>query len=184
MRPSISYGTSGGINDSASRVDGLIDGGTTTLVNYSYLGMASAVQVTYPEPSIQYTLLGSSSGNNPTTGDIYWGLDLFGRIVDSRWYNTGTNADVDRIQYGYNRASNRIWRKNLVATAAGKPFDEFYHNDGLQRLKGMQRGTLNGSNTAIGSATFGQCWTLDPTGNWRGFNEASTGVRIVQMGPK
>ena len=171
----ISYGTSGGINDSASRVDGLIDGGTTTLVNYSYLGMGSAVQVTYPQPSTQYTLLGSSSGNNPTTGDIYCGLDLFGRIVDSRWYNTGTNADVDRIKYGYDRASNRIWRQNPVATAAGAAYDEYYHYDGLQRLKDMQRGTLNGSNSGITSPTFGQCWTLDPTGNWKGFNEAATG---------
>ena len=156
-------------------MDSLIDGGTTTLVSYSYLGLNSAVQVTYPQPSTQYTLLGSSTGNNPTTGDIYWGLDLFGRIVDSRWYNTGTSADVDRIKYGYDQNSNRIWRQNPVATAAGAAFDELYHYDGLQRLKDMQRGTLNGTQTSITSPTFGQCWTLDSTGNWAGFNEAATG---------
>jgi hypothetical protein len=127
-----------------------------------------------PQPGTQYTLLGSGSGNSPA-GDIYWGLDPFGRIIDSRWFNTGTGADIDRIQYGYDRASNRIWRQNPVATAAGAAFDEYYHNDGLQRLKGMQRGTLNGTNTAITSPTFSQCWTLDPTGNWRGFNESSSG---------
>ena len=88
---------------------------------------------------------------------------------------TGTSADVDRIKYGYDRASNRIWRQNPVATAAGAQFDEFYTNDGLQRLKDMQRGTLNSTNTAITVPTFEQCWTLDPTGNWLGFHEATLG---------
>jgi RHS repeat-associated protein len=169
----IGYGTAGGINDSASRVDNLTDG-ATTLVNYAYLGMRTVVQTTYPQPSIQHTLLGSFGGNSPA-GDIYWGLDLFGRIIDSRWYNTGTSADLDRIKYGYDRASNRIWRQNPVATAAGASFDEHYSNDGLERLRDMQRGTLNGTNTAIASPNFAQCWTLDPTGNWRGFDESTTG---------
>jgi RHS repeat-associated protein len=35
---------------------------------------------------------------------------------------------------------------------------------------------LNGSNTGIASPTFQQCWTLDPTGNWRGFNESTNGT--------
>jgi RHS repeat-associated protein len=169
----IGYGTSGGINDCASRVDNLTDG-ATTLVNYAYLGLGTVVQTTYPQPGIQHTLLGSSGGNSPA-GDIYWGLDLFGRIIDSRWFNTGTSADLDRIKYGYDRASNRIWRHNPVATAAGASFDEHYSNDGLQRLKDLQRGTLNGTNTAVTSPNFAQCWTLDPTGNWRGFNESTTG---------
>ena len=168
-----SYGTSGAINDSLSRVDGLIDG-TTSLVNYAYLGQRKFVQTTYPQPNIQYKLLGSSSGNSPA-GDIYWGLDLFDRIIDSLWFNTATTADVDRIKYGYDRASNRIQRQNPVATAAGAAFDEFYDNDGLQRLKDMRRGTLNPNQTGIPSPTFAQCWTLDPTGNWRGFNESTTG---------
>ena len=170
----IGYGTGGGINDSTSRVDNLTDS-SGALVNYAYLGLSTFVQTTYPEPSIQYTLLGSSSGNSPA-GDIYWGLDQFGRIIDSRWFNTGTTADIDRIKYGYDRASNRIWRQNPVATAAGAHFDEFYTNDGLQRLKDMKRGTLNVTNTGITSPTFEQCWTLDPTGNWRGFNEAASGT--------
>ncbi|MEI8018455.1 MAG: RHS repeat-associated core domain-containing protein [Schlesneria sp.] len=169
----VSYGTTGGINDSITRVDGLIDG-STTLVNYAYLGLSVPVQTTYPQPSIQYTLLGSSTGTSPA-GDIYWGLDQFGRIIDSRWLNTGTSADVDRIKYGYDRASNRIWRQNPVATAAGAQFDELYTNDGLQRLKDMQRGTLNSTNTGITVPTFEQCWTLDPTGNWLGFHEATLG---------
>ena len=45
----------------------------------------------------------------------------------------------------------------------------------VKRLKMMDRGTLNGSRTALTSNTFGQCWTLDSTGNWQGFREATDG---------
>ena len=180
----IGYGTSGGINDSCSQVDNLSDT-SGTFVNYAYLGLGTAAQVTYGLIDTQYTLLGSGTGNSPA-GDIYWGLDLFDRNIDSRWFNTSTSADVDRIKYGYDQASNRIWRQNPVATAAGAAFDEYYHNDGLQRLKDMQRGTLNSNQTAITSPTFAQCWTLDPTGNWRGFNESTSGsswTTILTDGP-
>ena len=110
---------------------------------------------------------------DPVTGDIYAGVDLFSRVKDLRWYNYGTSTDAVRIQHGYDRASNRLWRQDPVATANGAAFDELYAYDGLYRLKTMQRGTLNGTQTAItpGTATFGQCWTLDPTGNWKGFRE-------------
>src|SRR5262249_14820582 len=54
-------------------------------------------------------------------------------------------------------------------------FDELYSYDGLNRLSNMQRGRLNGSKTGITNSTFAQCWTLDPTGNWRGFREDSNG---------
>ena len=59
--------------------------------------------------------------------------------------------------------------------ALGQPFDELYQYDAVQRLKMMDRGTLNGSHTALTSSTFGQCWTLDATGNWQGFREDSNG---------
>jgi hypothetical protein len=127
--------------------------------------------------SYTYALINPVSIAEANAGTLHMcgSHDLFGRIVDSRWFNTGTSADLDRIKYGYDRASNRIWRQNPVATAAGAGFDEHYSNDGLQRLKDMQRGTLNGTNTAVASPNFAQCWTLDPTGNWRGFNESTTG---------
>ena len=62
-----------------------------------------------------------------------------------------------------------------MATAAGKEFDELYHYDQIHRLKTMDRGTLNGTHTGLNSTAFGQCWTLDETGNWRGFREDDTG---------
>lgn len=170
----IAYGATGGINDSTGQVDSLIDSDSTVLVSYQYLGLGTAVLVTCSQPGIQYTLLGSGTGPSPA-GDIYWGLDLFSRIIDSRSFNTSTSADVDRIKYGFDRASNRTWRQNPVATAAGAQFDEFYTNDGLQRLKDMERGTLNGTETGLTTKTLEQCFTLDPTGNWAGFNESTNG---------
>ena len=47
----ISYGTSGGINDSASRVDALLDR-ATTLVNYAHLGAGVPVQTMYLQLTI------------------------------------------------------------------------------------------------------------------------------------
>ena len=61
-----------------------------------------------------------------------------------RWYNVGNSTDMARLKYGYDRDSNRLWRQDTVAQSLGKAFDEFYVYDGLERLKDMKRGTLNG----------------------------------------
>ncbi len=121
------YGASQSPADAASRVNALIDNdGTTQLVAYSYLGAGAFVIANSPQPNVQYTLIGTAGGNDPVTGDIYRGLDLFGRIKDSYWYNTGTATDADRIQYGYDRASNRTFRQNTVAESLTAEFDELY----------------------------------------------------------
>ena len=107
---------------------------------------------------MKYTLASVTGSIDPDTGDIYSGLDRFGRVKDLRWYNYNSATDAVRIKHGYDRVSNRLWRQDPVAAANGKAFDELYAYNGLYRLKAMQRGTLNGSQTAIvgGTATFGQ----------------------------
>lgn len=170
------YGTSGGIDESISRTASLIDNdGTTHLADYSYLGLGTSVEASHPEPHIRFTLVDLTGTNDPDTGDVYSGLDRFGRIKDNRWYNTGTATDVDRIKYGYDRAGNRLWRQNTVAEGLGKGFDELYSYDGLYRLADMQRGTLSTDKTAITGKTFAQDWSLDATGNWSGFDEDDNG---------
>ena len=82
-------------------------------------------------------------------GDQYTGLDRFGRIVDQRWIKTSSGADLERVQYGYNRASNRVWRDNVVADALSAKQDEYYTYDGLYQLLTLQRGTLNSGKTGI-----------------------------------
>jgi YD repeat-containing protein len=119
--------------------------------------------------------VGTAGGNDPDTGDIYRGLDRFGRIKDSYWYNYGTSTDVDRINYGYDRNGSRLWRENTVAAALGKHFDELYGYDLVDRLKNMDRGDLNAVKDAVDSLQFAQDWSLDATGNWRRFREDDNG---------
>ncbi len=96
------YGSAGSTDDALSRVASLIDDdGSTHLVDYSYLGRNKFVKTDYPEPDLRYDLA-MGAGDDP-----YDGIDRFGRIVESRWYDYDSSADVDRIKYGYDRAGNR-----------------------------------------------------------------------------
>jgi RHS repeat-associated protein len=179
------YGSTGGLNDALSRIGTLIDNdGVTQLANYSYLGLTNIIQVTEPQPGLTYTLIGITGGNDPVTGDIYRGLDLFGRIKDLIWTSregssssssssSGASNVVERIQHGYDRADNRLWRKELADPS--EAHDELYFYDGLYRLKDMQRGTLSSNQTVIAPLTLAQCWGLDSTGNWQNFQENDTG---------
>jgi RHS repeat-associated protein len=168
------YGTTGGMNDAASRIFGMKDSGASSnLVEYSYLGLSGFVRTVYPESSAQYTLIGTTGGTNPDSGDIYLGLDRFGRVINANCANVAGTATLARVKYGYNRVSSRTWRDNLSPGMTG--YDELYGYDQLQRLQTLGRGTLNGTQTAITSPTFGQDWTLDETGNWNGFKQDNTG---------
>lgn len=167
----MSYGDLGSIDNGLSRVASLIDSDGTHLVDYMRIGVATFVQAASPEAQLAWSLI------NGTGTDPYSGIDQFNRVVDNRWYNTTTGADLDRIQHGYDRASNRLWRKNTVADATGVHLDELYGHDGLYRLARLDRGELNSTNTAITSGTedFTQAWGLDATGNWSSFDQADVG---------
>lgn len=99
----------------------------------------------------------------------------FGRIKDCRWLDTTGPTDVARFKYGYDRASNRLWRQDTVATSQSQAFDELYEYDGLYRLHEMGRGTLNTGHTALTTTSFAQCFSLDETGNWMGFRTDNDG---------
>src|SRR5439155_5137632 len=62
-----------------------------------------------------------------------------------------------------------------VAAANSAYFDEKYLHDAIDRLKSLQRGQLNAGHSAITNKQFAQCWSLDPTGNWRKFLEDDDG---------
>jgi hypothetical protein len=170
------YGAVGGMADAASRIDAIVEQSSSlALAKYSYLGQSAIVEVNYTEPDIKYTLVDLSGANDPDTGDIYSGLDRFGRVKDLRWRNYATSTDAVRIKHGYDRAGNRLYREDPVAAANSKAFDELYKYDRLYRLKDMQRGTLNSLKTQVSSLTFSQCWTLDATGNWPASRQDDTG---------
>jgi RHS repeat-associated protein len=173
-RLNFGYGATNSIDDAASRVASLVDSdGATHLADYSYLGRGSVVILNSPQPGLKYTLVGNGGGTDPDTGDIYQGLDRFGRIKDLIWQQTTTSTILERIQHGYDRVGNRLNRVNLADPA--RKHDELYHYDGLDRLHDLGRGTLNAPGTAISVPTFGQCWTLDETGNWTAFRQDDDG---------
>ncbi len=136
---SYDYGTTDGINDAVSRVERLIDDDIddSPLAEYSYLGLTSPVIVNYPEPDVKSTLASLTGTNDPDTGDLYSGVDRFGRVKDSRWYSSASTTDVARLKYGYDRSSNRTWRADLVAGSLGKDFDELYEYAGWPRLAAL-----------------------------------------------
>ncbi len=151
-----------GDDDALSRVSGLGDSSYSPLVEYTYLGLGSFVQLTYPQPGVTWTLI-TGAGIDP-----YGGLDQFGRVVNNLWENS-SGAALDEIQYTYDQASNRTSRKNVVAESLGAEFDELYGYDGMQRLKSFNRGTLVEAGGQLSALSLRQNWQLDATGNWTGF---------------
>src|SRR6185436_17416278 len=100
---------------------------TSMGVAYSFLGVDRTVICGYfCEPSVELTYY--TSGGSGDAGDQYTGLDRFGRVTDQRWRKTSDDSDKERVKYGFDRASNRIWRQNVVAGSTGKQ-DEYYTYD-------------------------------------------------------
>ncbi len=147
--------------DKLSRVRTLRWDGTN-VCRYGYLGLGAFVEVDYLQPNVQYTLATGPANS-------YSGLDRFGRIVDLLWRHNST--PLAHLEYGYDRVSNRTFRKDNVARSYGKPFDELYEYDRLHRLKKFHRGLLVEDNQAIESPALQQGWMLDATGNWRNFTQ-------------
>jgi len=158
------YGSSGGSDDVLSRVAALKQG-TTSLAAYTYLGLSQVLKASYGQPQLELTYIKQAGESNGDAGDQYTGLDRFGRVVDQRWLK-GANA-VERVKYGFNRAHNRPWRENVVASAGQ---DEYYTYDGLYQLTNLDRGDLNTGKTAIdGTPAREEDFSLDSSGNWTAY---------------
>jgi len=174
----VSYNFASGMDSILNRITSISDT-SATLAEYSYLGASTVVRITYPQPSVWLDLWGGTSGT-------FNGFDRFNRIINQDWQNniTGTPADIDRYQYGYDLNSNRQWKQNVVSSAASVPLDEYYDYDNLNRLTEMQRGTLTGGPpfTGIsGTPVAEQDWTLDATGNWSGFVTKASGTTTLSQ---
>ncbi|RLS39737.1 MAG: hypothetical protein DWH82_05100, partial [Planctomycetota bacterium] len=116
------------------------------------------------------TYLKLSTKSTGDAGDQYTGLDRFGRIADQRWIN-GSNTDVDRYQYGYDRDGNRLYKDNKVLAS----LSEVYTYDLLNQLATYKLGTLNGTKTDVtGSPSNSQSWDYDAVGNWDSITTNST----------
>jgi YD repeat-containing protein len=105
-------------NDLLSRVEEISESSFgSPIVDYTYLGIGTFVEVNYRESDISYSLVSGNSFTNP-----YGGLDRFGRIVELQWLDHPTPENkLVHLLYGYDRASNRTYRKNEIAPSG---FDE------------------------------------------------------------
>ena len=165
------YGKLGGMDDLLSRIGSLVDNdGTTHLADYTYVGLNRIVVARSLQPGTELTYIKLAEEPNGDGGDQYTGWDRFNRLIDQRWTKTSTGMALERTQYGYDQAGNRLWRDNLVADVASANQDEFYTYDGLSQLKRLQRGQLNTDKTGIiGTPTWEEDFTFDPTGNWNNY---------------
>jgi RHS repeat-associated protein len=122
--------------------------------------------------NLEFTL---SNGGIGEAGDIYTGLDRFGRLIETIW-QTGSTMEV-QSQYGRNRFGGVVWRNDAQAHAEGVPTqDNYYWYDGLYQVKEHQRGTLVGTYpnyTGITDTQQDENWVYDPTGNWDSYSSLS-----------
>jgi RHS repeat-associated protein len=167
--------SSGTIGAAMNRVDNIASSATPAaaakFAAYSYLGASSIVKLDYPALDAAG---GLGLSYDPAGDGSYSAFDRFGRVIDHGWRKTNGTA-VDRFTYGYDRAGNRTYRKNTVASALGRHLDEKYSYDGLDRLTDANRGDYNASTGALTATSFHQLWNLSALGNWRGFKEDPNG---------
>ncbi len=102
----------------------------------------------------------------PKVNDQYIGLDRFNRVSELRWVRPSGPpfVELERIQYGFDRAGNRTWHDSLVATTQKQ--DEAYAYDGLSQLSQLTRGTLDASHVITGTPAWQENWKFDSAGNW------------------
>lgn len=148
------YRTRDGLQDNvASRVTDLLRGATALAV-YDYVGVGTVMGQSYPEASVMWEQYSATWNDFPD-------LDLFGRVVHSRWTkDLATDVDFYHVEYGWDRNGNVTSAKDYVHTG----FDVKYAMDGIDRLVDADEGTL--SSGTITSRTRRQQWALNQTGNW------------------
>jgi RHS repeat-associated protein len=177
------YGASGGANDLLSRVGSLLDNdGVTHLADYTYVGVERIVQASSPQPGVMLTYIKQASEPVGDGGDKYTGWDRFSRVVDQRWVVASTYAALERLQYGFDQASNRQWRANVVAEGLNANQDEYYTYDGLYQLKVLQRGTLKADRSGLTTTpNWEEDYTFDPTGNWTNYVNKVSGTTTLNQ---
>jgi RHS repeat-associated protein len=176
----LGYGSTGSVDDLFSLVkSAAISGESSNKVEYTRAGLGRYVKISYPQPGVEMSMIRPGGGSEGDSGDPYDGYDRFSRVQEMRWQNSSTGTSIDAWQWGYNEASNRTWKKNLVA-AGGQ--DEAYGYDGLYQVIRDSVGTLNTNRTAIGGIPGEEeDFTYDPTGNWLGYRKDTNGTAVLKQ---
>ena len=142
----ITYNYAAGLDASVSRLSSISDAGGT-IRSYGYQGLN--------EP------LTATDGNGVTQTTTLDGLGRIASLTDTN----GSGVTVDGQSYTYDADGNVLSDRDAVLPGQS----ELYTYDGLNRLTGFTRGTLNGAGTAVtGTPTGTESWSLDALGNWAG----------------
>ncbi|MCB1202884.1 MAG: RHS repeat-associated core domain-containing protein [Verrucomicrobiae bacterium] len=176
----LDYGSTGWIDDLFSLVkSAAISGESGNKVEYTRAGLGRYIKIAYPQPAVEMSMTRPGGGSMGDSGDPYDGYDRFSRVQEMRWQNSSAGTPIDAWQWGYNEASNRTWKKNLVA-ASGQ--DEAYGYDGLYQVILDAVGTLNTNRTAVGGVPGEEeDFTYDPTGNWLGYRKDANGSAVLDQ---
>ena len=176
----LAYGVNDSIDDLFSLVKSVaISGESGNKVEYSRAGLGRFEKIAYPQPNVEMSMLRPSGGSEGDAGDPYDGYDRFSRVQEMRWQNSSTETPIDAWQWGINEASNRTWKKNLVATNGQ---DEGYTYDGLYQVIRDSVGTLNTNRTAIGGVpNEDETFTYDPVGNWLAYRKDTNGSPVLDQ---
>ena len=129
------------------------------------------------------------------SGSLYPCFDQFGRLIEVPWTKLGDSTNIVDLKYGYNpRTAALIAATRLRTMRARKNRStSIYSYDGIQRLVNAARGLLSsapspltgegrgeGAAPRLDTATFGQGWKLDATGNWSSFNQFDPVRRVLR----
>ena len=134
---------------------------------------------TFPQPGLERRWKKLAGQPNGDAGDPYTGYDRFNRVEQMLWQRSAGVPPVPmplvHVQWGYNRASLKTWRKDLLAPASSGQ-DLHFGYDGLYQVAERQRGLLNTNTSAIGGIPSQQeDFSYDETGNWVSYRQANTG---------
>lgn len=180
----ISYGDANSIDDRLDRMASTqIAGEAYSLATFEWAGVGRFLRLGIPQPGIELTY--HKPANEPVgdSGDPYSGYDRFGRTVDMRWnklVGESTSA-LDRVQYGYDRASRRLWRQDLAAPVNAKQ-DRFYQYDGIGQVTKADQGNLNINRTAIAAVpSSAETFAYDPVGNWKSYQRDEAGFAVLEQ---
>jgi RHS repeat-associated protein len=180
----ISYGAVGSIDDRLDRMaQTQIAGEGQPLATFQWAGAGRFLRLGMPQPGLELTYHKPADETVGDSGDPYSGYDRFGRTVDMRWNKVSGESvqSVDRIQYGYDRASRRLWRQDLAAPASAKQ-DKFYQYDGLGQVTNVDQGNLNINRTAISAIPVeDEAFTYDPIGNWQHYKRDEDGFAVLEQ---
>ncbi|HLP85567.1 MAG TPA: hypothetical protein VK157_14555, partial [Phycisphaerales bacterium] len=162
------YGTAGGINDSASRVETVTVGSSsgTQIASYQYLGSSQLVGTTLDQPAVETAVFTESSGVH-TYGD----LDNFGRVKGWDWARSGMTNTLADNAIAYDRNSNIVsvtddTHQRDVSGVTKNVYDAVYTNDDLGRLIKAESGNMVSGAIQSGTRSRFEQWTLSLTGNW------------------